>query len=153
MPIVKIEIEKKRKLKTKNLSKITTYIRWTRALSTISSKQSQSSASLCEIEEFTHSLKPNLETGHCSTPVLCENKYKDIVVSMLRENFSEETIIISDSSEIRELVTYIWNNEFLNDEVTDISCIQQKYLVHDHAASRYTLNRPVYEKLLILDKS
>ena len=38
--------EKKGKLKTKNLSKITTYIRWTRALSTISSRQNQSSASL-----------------------------------------------------------------------------------------------------------
>ena len=37
---------KKRKLKTKSLSKITTYIGWKRALSTISSRQNQSSASL-----------------------------------------------------------------------------------------------------------
>ena len=37
---------KKGKLKTKNLSKITTYIRWTRAFSAIRSRQNQSSASL-----------------------------------------------------------------------------------------------------------
>ena len=37
---------KKGKLKTKILSKITSYIRWTTAPSTISSRQKQSSASL-----------------------------------------------------------------------------------------------------------
>ena len=37
---------KKRNIKAKNFSKITTYIRWTRALSAISSRLNQSSASL-----------------------------------------------------------------------------------------------------------
>ena len=58
-----LKLKKQGTLKTKNLSKITTYIRCARALSTISSRQNQSSASLKLRNSRIHQ---NLETGHCS---------------------------------------------------------------------------------------
>ena len=63
---------KKGKLKTKNLSKITTYIRWTRALSTISSRQNQSSASL-KLRNYVFTKTWKLAIA------ISENKYKEIV--------------------------------------------------------------------------
>ena len=63
---------KKGKLKTKNLSKITTYIRWTRALSTISSRQKQSSASL-KLRNYIFTKTWKL------TIAISENKFKEIM--------------------------------------------------------------------------
>ena len=64
---------KKGKLETKNLSKITTYIRWKRALSTISSRQNQSSASL-RLRNYVFTKTWKLVIG-----IVSENKYKEIV--------------------------------------------------------------------------
>ena len=65
---------------------------------------------------------------------------------------SLEKLYIFESKEIRELAT--WNNKFLNEEVTlDVSCIQQKYLPSYMTVQPTLSNRPVHEKLLVLDKS
>ena len=77
------EIEKKESQKLKSLSKFTIYIRWTRALSTFSSKQNQNSASLkLQNDVFTKTWK------------LAIAAYLKKSGFPARENFSEDTIYV-----------------------------------------------------------
>ena len=77
------DIEKKESQKLKSLPKFTIYIRWTRALSTFSSKQNQNSASL--------KLQNNVCTQTWKLPIAAYLKKSGFPA---RENFSEDTIYV-----------------------------------------------------------